>query len=184
MRKWSNIVSNGNGTPEEPPGVIIAELAEWREERRIRQRQVQAKRKESETSSDKLFDRVLKMQLLHLTNQTTWNTPNPPMVTQSPPHLPPQLPYPPITPSSPIHSTTDSSEVLRQFFEWYIEVHAPQQKEELLNICEYLVGEDWGIDDIRAVHNGGSLLEATWQGYGFKLGTLAKLRGKISVFKQ
>jgi len=34
------------------------------------------------------------------------------------------------------------------------------------------------------VYNGGLLLEATWQGYGFKLGTLAKLRGKILVFKQ
>jgi hypothetical protein len=75
----------------------------------------------------------------------------------------------------------DSVEVLECFFEWYITRCAAIQGDVLKGICEKLVAEDWSVDTLRAPGRGGSM---TMESYGFRLGTLAKLQAKISLFKR
>jgi hypothetical protein len=87
-------------------------------------------------------------------------------------------------PSSPVRSVEDSVEVLERFFEWYITRYAAKQGDVLKKICEKLVAEDWSIDTLRAPERGGSMTMAIWESYGFRLGTLAKLQARISLFKR
>jgi hypothetical protein len=92
-------------------------------------------------------------------------------------------PAPP-APSSPIRSETDPSELLAQFFDWFILRSNQQQKEALENIRTKLLDEDWNLDTLREERKGGAMTIAIWESYSFKLGTLANIRSKISEFKQ
>jgi len=74
--------------------------------------------------------------------------------------------------------------VLERFFEWYITRYAGVQGDILKTICEKLVAEDWSIDTLRTPERGGSMTMAIWESYGFRLGTLAKLQARISLFKR
>ena len=91
---------------------------------------------------------------------------------------------PPPAPSSPIRSDTDPNELLGQFFDWFILRFGRQQKEALENIRSKLLDEDWNLKTLCKEHKGGAMTVAIWESYGFKLGTLANIRSKISEFKQ
>ena len=58
------------------------------------------------------------------------------------------------------------------------------QKEVMLEIYNQLADKDWSLDDICVESKGGFIAVLDWQSYGFKLGILAKIRGRISEFKR
>ena len=56
--------------------------------------------------------------------------------------------------------------------------------ELLENVKNKLLDEDWNLDTLRDERKGGAMTTAIWESYGFKLGTLANIRSRISEFKQ
>jgi hypothetical protein len=98
----------------------------------------------------------------------------------------PQL-FPPSTESlqtsSPIRSDTDHSEILSQFFVWLMSqpgYDSEQQRRILEPIRDTLVDEDWDLDTLKSPDQ---MTMEICKEYGFKLGTLPRLRQKISEFK-
>ncbi|KAI9759721.1 MAG: hypothetical protein M1840_003094, partial [Geoglossum simile] len=100
----------------------------------------------------------------------------------TPPPCP--LPYTPPVPSSPIRSSSDPNEVLTQFFDWLTAKSNASQAELLESVKNKLLDEDWSLDALRDDRRGGAMTSTIWESYGFKLGTLAKIRSRISEFKQ
>ncbi|KAI9768072.1 MAG: hypothetical protein M1840_005106 [Geoglossum simile] len=98
--------------------------------------------------------------------------------------LPYPPPYTPPVPSSPICSSSDPNEVLAQFFNWLTVESNIKQMELLENVKNKLLDEDWNLDTLRDERKGGAMTTAIWESYGFKLGTLANIRSRISEFKQ
>ncbi|KAI9761717.1 MAG: hypothetical protein M1840_001721 [Geoglossum simile] len=90
-------------------------------------------------------------------------------------------PYAPPVPLSPIHSSSDPSEVLIQFFDWLIAKSNAQQMEILDNIKNKLLDEDWNLDTLRDERKGGAMTTAIWESYGFKLGTVARMSRSIPL---
>ncbi|KAH0541576.1 hypothetical protein GP486_008704, partial [Trichoglossum hirsutum] len=82
------------------------------------------------------------------------------------------------------NSNSDLSEILAQFFDWLIYRSNEQQRESLEHIKDRLLDEDWNLDTLRDERKGGAMTTAIWESYGFKLGTLANIRCKISEFKR
>ena len=98
----------------------------------------------------------------------------------------PQL-FPPSTESlqtsSPIRSDTDHSEILSQFFVWLMAqpgYDSERQRQILEPIRDALVDDDWDLDTLKSPDQ---MTIEIWKEYGFKLGTLPRLRQKISEFK-
>jgi hypothetical protein len=87
-------------------------------------------------------------------------------------------------PSSPVNSNGDWLEVLREFFDWYIETYESQSRVELLGVCSTLADDDWSLDLLRSEARGGTMTAAAGIHYGFRLGVLGRLQGKISEFKR
>jgi hypothetical protein len=54
----------------------------------------------------------------------------------------------------------------------------------LEEIKDKLLDENWTVDSLKEKKDGLSITNEIWQSYGFKLGTLASIRSKISDFKQ
>jgi len=127
---------------------------------------------EGSSTTDQLIQTFLVTQIQQLAQQQS-----------SLQHTLPMHPPPP-PPSSPIRSDTDPSELLSQFFDWFILRSNIQQKETLENIRSKLLDEDWNLETLCEERKGGAMTVAIWESYGFKLGTLANIRSKISEFKQ
>jgi hypothetical protein len=173
MRRWSQDVMESNATIDTPPSWLVLEFAEEKEEKRIRAKALRESKKEAGSSTEKLLQQVLMCLMV-----TMW--------CQQQQQQQQQLQaFAQASSSSPVaRSNVDSAEVLRQFFEWYIKHYAAQQKETFTEIYMKLVDEDWCLDDIRTESKGGAMRPEVWERYGFKLGTLAKIQGKISAFKR
>ncbi|KAI9769483.1 MAG: hypothetical protein M1840_003960 [Geoglossum simile] len=58
-----------------------------------------------------------------------------------------------------------------------------KEMEILDNIKNKLLDEDWNLDTLCDERKGGAMTTAIWESYGFKLGTLANIRSKLSEFK-
>jgi hypothetical protein len=176
MRRWSREVSEQASTIEEPSSKLVTEFVEEKAERRNRSTALKAK-KDTGSSSEKLFEQILKISMVNMMNQQT--------PRQSPTGSPSTTSVVPlVAPSSPIRSSIDPEEVLHQFFEWYIEHHAPQQRTTMEAICTRLIEEDWTLDSLRTEAKGGAITQSLWQGFGFRSGTLVKIQEKISAFKR
>jgi hypothetical protein len=88
------------------------------------------------------------------------------------------------TPSSPVHTTYgDDKTVLRKFFSWYIEWYGLEDKQELYRIEETLIDECWSVDALRTTRRGGWIDTDIWDKWGFKLGLLFCIQGRITEFK-
>ncbi|KAI9767611.1 MAG: hypothetical protein M1839_004468 [Geoglossum umbratile] len=94
-----------------------------------------------------------------------------------------QLPAP-SAPSSPIHSNSNRSKVVKEFFEWYISKYKTQYRDELQEICGKLIDNTWSLDCICSEAQGGSMTLVIWIHYGLRLGILGRLQSKISEFKR
>ncbi|KAI9776891.1 MAG: hypothetical protein M1839_009339 [Geoglossum umbratile] len=99
----------------------------------------------------------------------------------APPNLPmtqlltTQLSPAPPAPSSPIHSNSNRSEVVRKFFEWYISKYETQYRDELQEICDKLIDDTWSLDCICPETQEGSITLAIWIHYRLRLGILSRL---------
>jgi len=108
------------------------------------------------------------------------------------PHLPHQYPtlYSNIEAPqnlSPIRSETDPIELLSQFFEWLPtepEFSSEKQRAILEPIKDKLVEQEWNIDRLKSQKPGEGMTLDLWEDYGFKTGTLVRIRSLISKFKQ
>jgi hypothetical protein len=131
---------------------------------------------EGSSTTDQLIQTFLVTQICQLTQQ------------QQPSELPYTLPmsiYPPLlAPSSPVWSDSDPSEILAQFFDWFIQRSSEQQREMLGDIRQKLLDEDWNLETLCDKRKGGAMTVAIWESYSFKLDTLANIKSKISEFKQ
>ena len=176
MRRWNDEIKEEISTVEVPSPGLAAALAVIRSRKGVQNTKPPEVPTEATSSMAKIMETLAFAQVLNITNQ----------MQQVPVRSSSTLARPlgPPAPSSPIHSNSDSAEVVQQFFEWYIGKHGLKQVEVLEGICEKLVIEDWSLDLLRTEAKGGSMTAEIWSSYGFKLGTLAKLQSKISEFKQ
>jgi len=74
-----------------------------------------------------------------------------------------------------VHSNSDLSEVLFQFFDWLIIKFSAQQIELLKSIKSKLLDKDWNLDTLRDERKGGAMTIGIWESYGFKLSTLTNI---------
>ena len=87
---------------------------------------------------------------------------------------------------SPIRMQKDPQDLLTEFFDWLMKQpgYNTEKKIELYtNIKNTLIEEEWEIDALRERRDGKGMTEDRWIRYGFKIGTLAMIRTKISEFK-
>jgi hypothetical protein len=171
FRRWNREINEELSTVEQPSQNIIVQLVNWRDRDRKKTTEL-PKPIEGSSTTDQLIQTFLVTQIQQLAQQQS-----------SLQHTLPMHPPPP-PPSSPIRSDTDPSELLSQFFDWFILRSNIQQKETLENIRSKLLDEDWNLETLREERKGGAMTVAIWESYGFKLGTLANIRSKISEFKQ
>lgn len=170
FRRWNREINEDLSTVEQPSQNLIVQLVNWRERDRKKTAEL-PKSIESSSTTDQLIQTFLVTQIRQLTQQQSST-------------LPDTLPIHPPAPSSPIQSDSDPSELLAQFLDWFILHSSTHQKEALENIRSKLLDEDWNLETLRDERKGGAMTAAIWESYGFKLGTLAKIRSKISEFKQ
>ncbi|KAI9764941.1 MAG: hypothetical protein M1840_007966 [Geoglossum simile] len=187
FRQWSHEIADGLSTVEQPSQQIIVLLVNWQEKERKKGTQAQQTLRLAEdilSTMNQLLQTLIAAQTQHLAQNLYGglhnlsaplsNPPNPPLY--APPYAPPAL-------SSPVHSNSDLNEILMQFFDWLISRSGEQQKETLEHIRDKLLDEDWNLDTLRNERKGGEMTMAIWESYGFRLGTLANIRCKISEFK-
>ncbi|KAI9763811.1 MAG: hypothetical protein M1840_009065 [Geoglossum simile] len=77
--------------------------------------------------------------------------------------------------------------ILRHMFHLYhrvLYIQVAIRMEILDNIKNKLLDENWNLDTLCDERKGGAMTTAIWESYGFKLGTLANIRIKLSEFKQ
>lgn len=86
----------------------------------------------------------------------------------------------PLQASSPIRSDTDHSEILSQFFVWLMAQPGYDTERQRQILEDTLVEEDWDLDTLKSPDE---MTMEIWKEYGFKLGTLPRLRQKIFEFK-
>ncbi|KAH0562442.1 hypothetical protein GP486_002867 [Trichoglossum hirsutum] len=188
FRRWSREIADKLSTVEQPSQQIIVLLVNWRERDRKKSAQTrQTSRPADDISSttNQLLQTLIATQTQQLAQNLYGGLYNMPANPSTPSLLSLYpLPYTPIAPSSPIHSNSDPSEVLAQFFDWLILKSSDQQRELLEHIKSKLLDEDWNLDTLRDERKGGAMTLAIWESYGFKLGTLANIRSQISEFKQ
>jgi hypothetical protein len=158
---------------EQPSQNLIVQLVNWRERDRKKTADL-PKPIEGSSTTDQLIQTFLVTQIQQLAQQQSSTLQ----------HTLPIRPPLSLAPSSPIWSDSDPSELLAQFFDWFILHFGRQQKEALENIQSKLLDEDWNLETLRNERKGGAMTVAIWESYGFKLGTLANIRSKISEFKQ
>ncbi|KAI9770770.1 MAG: hypothetical protein M1840_003020 [Geoglossum simile] len=180
FRRWSREIADGLSTVEQPSQQIIVLLVNWRERERKKSTQAQQAPKPAEDISstmNQLLQTLIATQTQHLAQNLYRGLHNLSTSSSNPP------PYAPLVPSSPVHSNSDPSEILTQFFDWLICRSSEQQKESLEYIKSRLLDEDWNLDTLHNERKGGAMTMAIWESYSFKLGTLANIRCKISEFK-
>jgi hypothetical protein len=174
FRQWNCEINEELSTVEQPSQNLIVQLVNWRE-RDCKKTAELPKPIEGSSTTDQLIQTFLVTQIRQLAQQ-------------QPSELPYALPtpiYPPLpAPSSPVQSDSDPSEILAQFFDWFIQRSSVQQREALGDIQRKLLNEDWNLETLRDERKGGAMTVAIWESYSFKLGTLANIRSKISEFKQ
>jgi hypothetical protein len=200
LRMWSREIKDGRSTVTEPSSRIVVALATFRERDRKKRNLLSLNQSVTEASGpsnkiDKLLDIMIIEKLDKMANSTTQQLPQLPIYQPSYPiyHLPytpgssTTLPQP-APPSSPIRSDTDSSKLLSSFFDWLVGQpgFGGHTKEVLLQIKDQLVEDLWDIDSLRERRLGekGGLSTNVWEAYGWKVGLLSRIRGKISAFKQ
>ncbi len=177
MRKWSKEIKQNLSTPDEPSSRMIAESVEHRSERRHRSTALKASKKEAVSSTDKLFEQLVKMSVMTMVSQQQYQQRIiPPLLSFDSSQRP--------APSNPVRSNTDSSDILygSSLSGRYIDRYAAQQS-SMMEICKKLINEDWELDNLRTESKGGAITSEIWERYGFKIGTLAKSQNKISEFK-
>ncbi|KAI9765482.1 MAG: hypothetical protein M1840_007308 [Geoglossum simile] len=181
FRRWSREIADNLSTVEQPSQQIILLLANWREREHKKSAHAQLPRPAEDTTSttNQLLQILIAAQVQHLPQNLYSNRSNSPA---TPPPCP--LPYTPPVPSSPIRSSSDPNEVLTQFFDWLTAKSNASQAELLESVKNKLLDEDWSLDALRDERRGGAMTSTIWESYGFKLGTLAKIRSRISEFKQ
>jgi hypothetical protein len=170
FRRWNREINEELSTVEQPSQNLIVQLVNWRERDRKKTTEL-PKSIESSSTTDQLIQTFLVTQIQQLAQQQSST-----LLQTLPIHPPP--------PSSPIQSNSDPSELLAQFLDWFILRSSAYQKEALENIRGKLLDEDWNLETLRDERKGGAMTAAIWESYGFKLGTLANIRSKISEFKQ
>jgi len=182
LGKWSAEIRAGTSTVENPSANIAADLVQTRDNKPNRKR-----RNRSEDIDPKAFNSYPFQGMPH-------------------PMFPPQvLPYPYFIPSpniapnfappsqpparehfhsSPIHTDASDDEVLEDFFSWLAtQPGFTTRKAQLVEICEQLAEDEYNLESLMEQRRGGINREL-WEGYGWKVGLLQRIRTKISGFKQ
>ena len=106
-----------------------------------------------------------------------------------PPHYPlyPYLTVNQSYNSSPVWSEIDPVKLLRFFFKWLMDqlgFNNEQQREIFKPIKVRLIEEVWNINTLKALkRKGEGITNEIQEEYDFKIGILARIRGKIFAFK-
>jgi hypothetical protein len=172
FRRWNREINEELSTVEQPSQNVIVQLVNWRERDRKKTTEL-PKSGEGSSLTDQLIQTFLVTQIQQITQQQSSTSQ----------HSLPMHSLPP-APSSPIQSDSDPSDILAQFFDWLILRSSKQRRVVLKDIQSKLLDEDWNLETLRDDHKGRAMTTAIWESYGFKLGTLAHIRSKISEFKQ
>ncbi|KAI9769493.1 MAG: hypothetical protein M1840_003970 [Geoglossum simile] len=181
MRRWNDEIKEEVSSIDAPSPGLAAALATTKAKPKAKAIAVPDSIEPSSMSKtlEMIAIAVVTPLLANIQAQASSALPNPP-ATQLPTT---QLPAPP-APSSPIHSNSNRSEVVKEFFEWYISKYETQYRDELQEICGKLIDDAWSLDCIRSEARGGSMTLAIWIHYGLRLGILGRLQSKISEFKR
>ncbi|KAI9765687.1 MAG: hypothetical protein M1840_007245 [Geoglossum simile] len=178
----SREITDNLSTVEQPLQQIIVLLVNWREREHKKSGQTQQILRPAEdiaSTTTQLLQTLIPAQTQQLAQNLYSNGSN---STAVPSPYPP--PYTPPIPSSPIHLNSDPSEILSQFFDWLTAKPNALQADLLESIKNKLLNEDWSLDALHDERRGGAMTYTIWESYGFKLSTLAKIRSRISEFKQ
>ena len=171
FRRWNREINEELSTVEQPSQNVIVQLVNWRE--RDRKKTAESpKPVEGPSLTDQLIQTFLVTQIQQITQQQSST-----LQHTLPIHSPPPAP------SSPIQSDSDPSDLLDRFFDWLILRSSEQRRVVLKDIQSKLLDEDWNLETLRDDRKGGAMTTDIWESYGFKLGTLAHIRSKISEFK-
>jgi hypothetical protein len=169
---WNYEILRGDSTVDQPSQNIVIQLVSWKERDRESNRVEQPKEKD-----DSSIDNIIKFLLVRKLR----SQPQQPAHSSHYP-LPNQLYN-----SSPVRSDTDAVELLGVFFDWLAEqpgFSSEQQRKVLKPIKEKLMKEMWSVNTLKSSkREGESITNEIWRAYGFKIGMLARIRGKISAFK-
>ncbi|KAI9772130.1 MAG: hypothetical protein M1840_001419, partial [Geoglossum simile] len=114
FRQWSREIADGLSTVEQPSQQIIVLLVNWRERERKKSTQAQQAPKPAEdisSTTNQLLQTLIAAQTQHLAQNLYGGLHNLSTSSSNPP------PYTPLAPSSPVHSNSDPSEILTQFFD-------------------------------------------------------------------
>ncbi|KAI9766185.1 MAG: hypothetical protein M1840_006752 [Geoglossum simile] len=150
FRWWSHEIADELSMVELPSQQIIVLLVNWQEKERKKGTQAQQTSRPAEdisSTTNQLLQTLIAAQTQHLAQNLYGELHNlsvPPSSPRNPsPYAPPYaLPYAPPAPSSPVHSNSNPSEILAQFFDWLIGRSNEQQKETLEHIKDRLLDED------------------------------------------
>jgi hypothetical protein len=169
LQRWSREIQGGESTVEEPSQNIVCQLSAWKTRKQLK---TPEPKNDPPDHQFKELVQLLTVRELQAVRRDQQNQP--------------QL-FPPSTESlqtsSPIRSDTDHSEILSQFFVWLMAqpgYDSERQRQILESIRDTLVDEDWDLDTLKSPDQ---MTIEIWKEYGFKLGTLPRLRQKISEFK-
>jgi hypothetical protein len=179
FRRWSKEVNDEISTVEKPSTQIILALSRFRDRGRKKQESSAKPDQQSVAAADASTTSAL-LNVFLVTQLRQLNQQNSPATLGSLPEHPAQLH------SSPIRTEKDPQELLAEFFDWLTKQpgFTSERKIQLYaRIKNTLAEEEWGLDNLREKRDGKGMTEEIWRRYGFKLGTLAEIRSRISDFK-
>ena len=176
FRRWSKEINDEISTLEQPSPQLVIALCRWRDRSRkkdesIAQLNQQSAASTAASTTSELLNIFLVTQLKQLTQQSTSS-----LATQ----------YSAPLNSSPFRTQMDPQELLAEFFDWIMKqpgCNTERKIELFTKIKSTLVEEEWELDTLRERRDGKGMTDDIWDRYGFKIGTLAMIRSRISEFK-
>ena len=176
--RWSREILSGLSTRDQPSQNIIVSLVSWKERNRKNPKgQVVVKEDSTSSNINNLVAIILASQIKQM-NQY----PQPP-----PYYLPPYSNVAPLQNSSHVRSETDPIELLGQFFDWLVNepgFNSERQRKILKPIKIKLMEEQWSIESLKSQKLGEGMTSEIWDSYDFRIGSLCRIRSKISDFKR
>lgn len=177
FRRWSKEVNDGVSAVEQPSPQLVVVLCKVRDRSRKKESSARPDQQSAGPTEASATSTLLNTLLFsHLTqmNRQSLATPGPLPEHSAAPN------------SSPIRTRSDPQDLLAEFFEWLMKqpgYNTERKIEHYTKIKNMLVDEEWELDTLRERKDGKGMTEDIWDRYGFKLGTLATVRSKISEFK-
>jgi hypothetical protein len=181
FRRWSKEVNDEVSTIQQPSPQLIIALCRWRDRSRKKEESVaklddQSAAATAASTTSALLNAFLVTQLKQINQQNLSSSATSDSLLEH--SAPPN--------SSPLRTRRDPQDILAEFFDWMMKQHGcnTEKKIELYTkIKSTLIEEEWELNTLQERRDGKGMTENIWDRYGFKIGTLAMIRTKISEFK-